>query len=422
MKALIDELVSRLRGFIQQDENGLLVVESNDATNGLLIKMLDTIDQETSDVVWSFADDFANGSTYVDAIAYRIYVRRELANKALAKEGHPPWPELPREAADRSMPAVSRMRALMIYTRALISDLEAMHLVWGLFPGSIADPAAWRAFVLALMVHEFPAWFHHMRVLVRDDMARPALHDVRNVMHAADWYAPRLGPDDIRKAVEDEAANKSLSLNERIQALLTLAGLDYAHARLSGALEKYRVASRFYSRTSQPALQALALNGMGEVYARAGDPESARKHFESALTPALYRLGQENEPGRIDAAPVLLNISLNLGNLYLTQRRWSEAGSYYQGARDMAHAMCNVYVKIQCIENIGSCHYELGQYPEAAKAWDEGTALARAVQAEEHLRALLEKQRAAYDRLGATARRDAADAELRNLGRAENHA
>ncbi|WP_394831698.1 tetratricopeptide repeat protein [Pendulispora rubella] len=416
MKALIHDLVGRLRGFVEQDDKGLLVVEANDASNGLLIKMLDTIDQEGADVHWAFADDFGNAITFVDAVAYRVYVRRELANKALAKEAKPPWPDLPREASDRSNPPVQRMRALMLYARDLIPDLETMHLVWVLFPASIADPAGYRAFVLELMTHEFPVWFHHMRVLVRDDVARPALRDVASVMHAADWCAPPLGPDDIRKALEDEAANKNLPLDERVQAVLTLAGIDYAHARLPAALEKYRLASRYYAKTHQHALHALAINGMGEVYARGGDAESARRHFESALTPALYRLGQESDPGRVDAAPVLLNVSLNLGNLYLSQRRWSEAGSYYERARDIAHSMRNVHVKIQCIENIGACHYELAQYPEAAMAWDEGTALARAVQAEEHLRALLERQRAAYDKVGATDRRDAIEAELRNLG------
>jgi len=155
---------------------------------------------------------------------------------------------------------------------------------------------------------------------------------------------------------------------------------------------------------------------MGEVYARAGQAEEARKHFESALTPALDRLAQENEPGRIDAIPVLLNISLNLGNLHLSQRRWAEAGTYYEGAKNIAQAMANAQVKIQCTENIGACHYELGQYAEAVKAWEEGSVLARSLQANDQLRALLLRQRDAYEKLHLTDRRDAVNDELRRLG------
>ncbi|WP_394838687.1 tetratricopeptide repeat protein [Pendulispora rubella] len=416
MQKLIDAVVDRLKDFVAQNQRVLLVVESNDASNGLLVKCLDVIDQDASDIFWTFVDDFTDAVAFVNAVASGVRIRRELACKALAKSDGAPWPELPPEAGHLAIHPALRMRALMTYARALSSNPDEQHLVWNLFPATITDPVGYRAFVLELMVHEFPSpWCHHMRVVIRDDVARPALRDAVQVLRGADWFAPRLGPHDIEKAVEEQVGDESLSVDERVQALLTLAGLDYAHGRFGDALAKYALAGRYYAGTGKLALYALTLNGIGEVHARTGNPEQARKYFESALTPATNRLSQANEPGRIDAIPVLLNVSLNLGNLYLSQNRWADAGRYYEGARDIAHGMANAHVEIQCIENIGACHFELGQYREAAQAWEKGTGLARTIQADEHLRTLLQRQRDAYNRLGLTDRRDAVDTELRHL-------
>ncbi|WP_394848270.1 tetratricopeptide repeat protein [Pendulispora brunnea] len=416
MRAL-DDLMVRLRTFVtDEDDKVLLVVEVNDASSGLVVKSLDILDEEVDDAVWLFVDDCTTPWEFVDRVAYRIYEKRELANKALAKENEPPWPPLPREASDRTMAPAARMRALMTYIRDLSPNLDEVKLVCALFPATIADPAAYRAFVLELMAHSFPSpWCHHMRIIVRDDMARPALGDAADALRGSATYAPDLAMEDLEKAVEEQAADENRSLDERMQALVTLAALDHAHKRFSDALEKYELAGSYYRATGKLALYALTLNGVGEVMARADRPEAARQHFESALTPAVQRLAQKDDPARGDAVPVLLNITLNLGNLHLSQQRWADAGNYYEGAKGIADGMANAQVKMLCLENIGICHYMLGRHVEAIQAWEEGTVLARGMEADEPLRTLLSRQRDAYHQLNLFDRRDAVMGELRQV-------
>ncbi|WP_394829443.1 hypothetical protein [Pendulispora albinea] len=414
----LDELLDRLRAFVtEQDTKVLLVVEVNDASNGLVVKSLDILDEEADDMFWLFVDDFTNAWEFADRVVYRVHERRELANAALAKENEPAWPPLPREALDRSFAPTVRIRAAMAYARDLSPNLDEVRLVCAFFPARIAgDPASYRALVLELMAHEFPdPWCHHMRILVRDDAARPALRDAPGLVRGTDSYAPLLAPPDLEAAVEAQAADPTAPIEVRMQSLLTLAGIDYAHQRYPQALDKYKLAGSYYRATGRHALYALTLNGMGEVMARAQQPEAARRYFESALTPALHRLGQEDDPAHADAVPVLLNINLNLGNLYFNWQRWADAGAYYEVAKGIAHGMVLAPVKIMCLENIGVCHYALGRHLEAVKAWEEGVVLARGIEAEEQLRSLLARQREAYHTLHLADRRDAVIHELRQL-------
>ncbi|HWL87876.1 MAG TPA: hypothetical protein VNO21_18860, partial [Polyangiaceae bacterium] len=171
MRAL-DELVERLRTFITEDDDKvLLILEVNDASNGLAVKSLDILDEEVADMLWLFVDDFTTAWEFADRVAWRVHARRELACKALAKEKEPAWPALPPATFDRGVAPIARMRALMDYARALSPNLDEVRLVWGLFPARIVDTAAYRAFILELATHEFPEpWCHHMRILVRDDV------------------------------------------------------------------------------------------------------------------------------------------------------------------------------------------------------------------------------------------------------------
>jgi tetratricopeptide (TPR) repeat protein len=251
--------------------------------------------------------------------------------------------------------------------------------------------------------------------LVRDDSAHPALADANVKLPGTSTYAPRLSPEDFEREVEDHATDRNRAIDERMPSVLTLAGLDLAHKRFPQAISKYQLAARYYGGIGRLALYALALNGIGEVHARAERPNDALAYFESALTPAFQRLEQKDDAGRVDAVPVLLNITLNLANLYLAQKRWSEAGGYYEAAKGIAHGMAHTQVEVQCWENIGVCHYQLGQSVEALRAWEAGSALARTFEAFEHLHNLLVRQRDAYHALHMGDRYEATLAELRQL-------
>ncbi|WP_394847460.1 hypothetical protein LZC95_08340 [Pendulispora brunnea] len=417
MRELLDQLTDRLRSFIvKEDDKVVLVVEVVDAANGLVAKTVDLLDDEIRDAVWLFVDGYATPVDFADRIAQRVYERRERACKLLEQAKEPLWPPIPLQVFDRNAPPVARVRASMVYARSLAPNPDAVRVVWGLFPGHIGDPVSYRAFILELLAHEFPApWCHHLRVLVRDDSARPALADADRQLPGTATYTPRLSPEAFEAEVEDHASDRNRPIDERMPSVLTLAGLDLAHKRFPEAIAKYKLAARYYGGIGNLALYALALNGIGEVHARAERANEALAYFESALTPAFQRLEQTDNPGRVDAVPILLNIALNLGNLYLTQQRWAEAGAYYEAAKGMAHGMAHTQVEIQCFENIGVCHYQLGQHVEAIRAWDAGSALARTFEAFEHLHNLLVRRRDAYYALHMSERYEATVAEIHQL-------
>jgi tetratricopeptide (TPR) repeat protein len=165
--------------------------------------------------------------------------------------------------------------------------------------------------------------------------------------------------------------------------VLVLAGLDFAHRRYAESMAKYRLAYRYYSGVGDNVLAALALNGIGEVHARTGDPDAARRHFESALTPALA--AQSN--------PMLLNIALNLANLHLERGAWPEAAAYYDGAEKLAAAQLIPQVKIQALENRGCCLARMGDPDGALACWTSAAELARGIEEKGLLRPVLHRIR-----------------------------
>jgi tetratricopeptide (TPR) repeat protein len=409
VKKLFEDLRQRLSGFIEQRDHAFMVVSCVDAETVYCVKTLESIEQADSPhAFWVVAHDFEGAAAYVEQTVQAVVARVDALRKQIAESDEPlPMPpELP-DAVRSERDPVERLKQLMIYTRVL-ADAPEHCVVWGLFPMRVADAAGYVRFVHALLQHEWPMpWCHHMRIFVREDKVVPYVSKHLKDAPRTDWYSIDFGPEMLEQSLVDQAADESESPELRMQAYLMLAAIDYGHRRYTQAMEKYRILAAYYQKTGNAPMLALCLNGMGEVFMRNQDFASAKKYFESALTPAIA--------AKQSGLAVLINISLNLGNLHLEQKDFATAIEYYEGVAGLATATNNAQLKLQVRETQGSCHLALGQHREAWERWQEGVTLARALADDVYQERLLQRLIALYESLGMSEQLYRTQAELRIL-------
>jgi tetratricopeptide (TPR) repeat protein len=414
MRRLFQDLTKRLQAFVAQRDTLVLLVRCRDEESSFILKTLDSIDEASQDIFWSFVEEFSEPVTYADAIVRSFRQRAEALAKKLEEAGDPSWPPLPPRATDVNVPPAARLQALFMYARTRIPDLEASHLVVALMPLRVTDPLRWRAFLRELTAHDpLSPWCHHMRIVAREGR-EISMDDLSPELQArldpssfprTDVYEVDFSLEALQRATKAEIADPSVPLPDRMQSLLVDANVDYAHKRYDVALEKYGLLRTFYAAVQNQALLAATLNGIGEVYARAGHRDLAIQHFEMALTAAIEG----------SSHPILLNVSLNLGNLYLAEKSWALAADHYVGSEALATALLNAHVKLLCLENIGVCRFELADYGAAQEAWQNGASLARALEEQAALKRVLARLRNLYVQANMRDRVKAIDDELRGV-------
>ena len=241
--------------------------------------------------------------------------------------------------------------------------------IWIFYPFAVADQTAFAALMAELLHNDFPfPWCHHLRFIVRVDPDSVAMHTMLGRMPRIQWYQPDLSMDAIERGLEEEAADERLPLAERMGLVPMMAGNDFARARYPEAMEKYELLLRYHAATGNHAMAALALNGMGEVYEKTGDLDRANASYEAALIPASH--------GEHPAIPILLNTTVNLGNLCVRQGRWADGEAYFDVAQQLATVARNASTKIASLGSRGDCQHQQGKLDEAVKSWNDGTVLA----------------------------------------------
>ena len=398
MRKLFDGIAEKLKGFIAQRDNVALVVRCRDAEGIGILKILEGLDEaSTSEMYWAYSGDFVEAHSYVSEVIRDFATKHEGVRQAielnkrlnLELKNLKPWPPMPPDILNESLPPVHRLRELMIFSRTLLPQLDGGLVVWVLFPLQIGDPAGYARLVQELLQHRYPfPWFHHMRMIFREDTAVPMLSTTLGAAPRVDYYAPDLSDGAMENALEEEAADPELPLNDRVQAMFLSAQRDYAWGRFDEALKKHEVVLKYHSAIGNAPMEALVLNSVGEIHQRAGRPDQASRCFEAALEPACA--------GQHPPLPVLCNVVLNLANLRLAQNRFPEAEVYYDSAEKLATVLRNPPAKIQSIENLGYCQYMQGKADEAEQNWKRAANIAGQVEQPELHRNLLERLRQYY--------------------------
>lgn len=390
MQKLLDALTLRLRGFVAQRDDVVLVVRCRDEEVVAVVKALEGIDDaSTAEMFWVVGDAFCDAATYVSGIVDAFAVKHGAVRLGMARDGMVPWPALPEDVLDETRRPVDRLRALMIFSRALLPAPDGFLAAWCFIPLEVTDPAGYAALLAELVPHEFPLpWCHHLRIYVRGDPADAALPAALGPLPRVAWYDPELSQAAMQRALDDEVADASLPLERRLQNLFMSAGVDYAFQRFEDALQKHAVLLKYYAGARNATMSALVLNAIGETHTRLGDEEHAGECFEHAF----FAASQASSP----PVPVLLVIVLNLANLCMAHGRWDAAEAYYDAGQQLATAQRDAATKLRAIENLGQCQYMQGKVPEALASWHAGAAVAGELQLPEYRQRLLERLAAHY--------------------------
>jgi tetratricopeptide (TPR) repeat protein len=389
MRKLFDRITERLRGFVSQRDHVGLVLRCRDADGIAILKILEGLDEaSTSEMYWMYPGEFSEPHAYVGAIVKDFAAKHEGVRLALEHNKMKGWPPIPPPILDESQVPAQRLRELMIFSRSLLPQPEGL-VVWVLFPLQTADPAGYAHLIRELLQHQYPfPWFHHMRAILREDPANPALPMALAGTARVDYYSPDLSDEAMENSLEEEAADEQLPLRDRIQAMFLSAQRDYAFGRFDEALKKHEVVLRYHAAIGNAPMVALALNSVGEIHQRAGRPEQASRCFETALEPACA--------GQPPSIPVLFNILLNLSNLRIAQSRFAEAEVYCDATGKLATVQRNPSVKVQSIENLGYCQYMQGKGNEAIQSWLLGAALAAKLELRDSQKSMLGRLRHYY--------------------------
>lgn len=407
MKKLFEEVHRKLSDFIEQRDHLFMVIPCHDFETAYILKILQAIDESNhSDLFWMVADEFKDPPSYIETIIERFKAKHDGVCEGLKKEGKEPWPSIPSLVLDPSQSPLDRLKELMKFSRSLLPSEEGHLSIWGFFPNQIKDHGLYEEMVKSLIDHQFPfPWCHHMRIFFRDEKDSSILFKKLNRTPRLSFFSPDFSGEAMERSLREEVMDSRIPLDQRLQSLMSIAGLDLANQRYEEALNKYKVLLPYYQGTGNHAMSALILNWMGEVFERMGKLPEAERYYESALTPAIESKSE----------PVLLNIVMNLGNLKLSQKVWSDAEVYYESAEKVATALCIPQAKIICLERRGICQYMQKNGEGALESWNNGATLARAMEEKYLLKEILQRLKGYYEQTGKSEERDEIAKELSSL-------
>jgi hypothetical protein len=402
MRKLFDDVKNDIAAFTEQRDDLTMVIRCSTAEAPIVLKLIESVEEASPHTFLDFTIDFIEASAYVDALVTELTGQFQQASDARVKEGGAPLPPAPARLRDHRVPPDERLRELMCYARSAIEDPEAV-LVWTFMPLQVHDPLAYAKLLVASLRHKFPRpWCHHMRVIARDVEPRP-LELSREALQRARFRPVDFSPPAVEQALEDTANDESLALPERMTALMVLAGIDAAHKRTGDAKEKYSLLATYHHALGDNTQWSLALLGLGDTAARAGNAKEAKDWYLAALTPAT----------QAKAFPVVLNASLALGNLHFESGLWIDAATWYHVAGQLARALLIADTLLDCFEREGLCYQRAGVHKRAYEAWNTGVELAQALPARDRQKRLLQRLIELYTELRMHEERKKAEYDLR---------
>jgi tetratricopeptide (TPR) repeat protein len=391
MRKLMEDTREYIKEFVAQRDDLALLLMCEDSEAIMVHKIVESIQEEgLSEMFWIFTQDFTDAWSYADALTSTFASTHGAVSLSQTQQGLDPWPPLPDSILDPSEAPEDRLRHLVQFSRTLLPDPAGMLAVWCLLPLSVTDAEAYAGLLAQVLHHDFPVpWCHHIRFVVRGLHEDSPMGERLDSIPRIRWHDPGLGREEIQAAVDEEANDPSVPLEQRLQNVLVSAHLDHAEQRFDDALAKFSILLKYYIGTRNGAMVALILSGMGEVHLRSGSPEQAGRCFEAALEPA------SGAPG--PPVPILLNLTLGLGNLRLSAARWEEAEAYYDAAQQFATLQRAPDTKLRAIENLGVCQYQQRKVSDALDSWKAGAVVAKALDLPELEQAFLNRLRAHFE-------------------------
>jgi hypothetical protein len=402
MRALIEKFRHQAEVFVEQEDDFLCLVRATATETGIVLKVLREMDVANgTDLFLLFADEYRDPASYGVAVLARLREEVRLANQLRAKEQKPLFPELPVEAAAGKEPP-DVLIAAIAYAKTLVSPQDGNRIVCALFPIAIIDHASWFRLLTALAPrHGLELWMTNVRLFARVESDTPS--ELR--------LCPRIreeridcSPAALDASLKQEASDPTLPEAERMQAALMVYLIDVGHGRVAAARQRGTALFAFYERAEQPGLQAMVLNGEGDLRRRQEKQLArAREAYETALR---YAAAAED--------PVILSCVLqNLAEIAGEGKQHAEAAEYYGCLADLKHLFTDPDGKAMALSRRGEFLEKAGQPGDALDPWEEAIALGMAFELPHHIRPNLEHFRRVCRQLGRTQRLVAVETELR---------
>ena len=410
MQKKLAELNGTLSGFVDQADYLTMVVGADDSTATMCLAALQGQDQENgADVFVIIPDEAVSSTNYLTAMATRIEAGRMAVNALLQKDGKPPWPELPIVCFDPREPERHRLRSLVSYVRDRLPPGDH-RLMWALMPTAFKDRDGYARVVGELVPRgSIEPWMRGIRFLVRDDRAQPFIIPTLKKLKAQGVlvYNPDFSPSGVEAALNDEAADPAVPVGQRMTSLLQLAALDYSNQRFEPAIEKYRVLLAWFQQTGAREMQALVLQGVGDVLRRVNQSVAAKEKYEQGLL-----LVADTK-----ALVVTLNLAVSLGDTCLQLQQLDESYGYFELADQIATKIIHPFVKADCLEKMGMIQELRGAPGPAARIWTDACALCRQMEYDHRLTSILERLSALFKKARLKTELNAVTTELEALKR-----
>jgi tetratricopeptide (TPR) repeat protein len=416
MRSKFQELQDTLSGFVDQNDNLLLVINTTDLEMAYLLKALEGMDDASaSDLFLVFGEPFTDGPAYATAIMRNLRAQMEVARAGLIERGEEPLTPLPALCDDEAASPAVRLRAAIDHAASWLPAGGGHRMVWGFLPMRIDDPNG-----LALVVREFilwrgpEPWMKGLRVMARDDRAHPCLfpglrtHKAPGVL----LYDLDLSPTALNDGLVREAADRSAPVADRMQALLQLAGIDFAYQRYREAIQKYKVLNNYYAAHKAPVMQAVVLQGVGDALRQMQEHALAKEIYHRSLALVMHT----------QALPVLLNLTFAIGDVSLVLEDYRDAEGFMGLAAQIADKMGNPFVQADALEKQGMARDRRRDLAGAVLVWQEAAALSKTCAYPERQQSVLQRLIRAYKTLGQRDARRACEAELQVARRANDAA
>jgi len=409
MQKKINEIKETLTGFVDQRDFFIMVVNAADHDMILILKILQGIERESqTDIYLMFSEEMSSLDNYVSSISDSLATQIKGANTIRQEEGFPLWPKLPPLCSDSTQSSEIRLRALMDHVRAFFPLENNNHIVWGFLPLSVVNPDEYQRLISFFApATGFEPWMRGHRILFRDDRVKPFLAQRLNQEKIKGLVICDidLSPEAMTNELVEEAKDPDASPAERMQALLQLAALDFAHKRYEQAIDKYGALYNFYQEQDQPAMQALCLSGYGDILRQRNEIQAAKEKYQQALALAVSA----------KSLPVMLNLFQAAGDCSLDLSQYEEAEGYYDFANQTAGKTFNIYAKCDAMEKLGIAREKQHKRESALDIWRKGVHLSKECQYPVRTISLLERMIPLLKEEGMDQECDECLAELKQL-------
>ena len=316
MQKAFDKLSQTLVDFVDQRERMVLSVFTPEAEAALMLKLLlDLQNSSRNDLFYLITDPFVTADRYVDAIVNRLESEYAADVESGGTELRP-IPELCRQGNGRL--AHQRLQSCFAYVRSLLPTDLGHRIVWGMAPTEIANEREWERFVLSSIPESgIESWMRGLRWIVRFPLSQHRDDPKTNkfVEHFRFAIPPNAAENELRESLQTH-----LSSDARAQALVQVAFIDLAHSRTDEATPALRESLVIGQQLEDPAMQALAMLGLGDAAWRKGNIEQSKYWYECAIIPA----GESNQ---------IMSLSIiaeRLGDIAFQEEKFEDAVIYYE--------------------------------------------------------------------------------------------